>query len=327
MLYEFYAQNLERSLTSENRGHAQPVWYFLRNFWLDFSPWSWLFPAAIAWLIHSKRWQDPKVQLALWWFGTFFVFLSIAATKRQLYLLPAYPAVALLLGPWLATVGRADNSADSEVPSARPVRIYSAALAAVYIILGVVLIGVFAKFGALVASQELNSQEIQVAESVRWPLLLLAATLLVSGVVVGLAWRGGKIREALVRIGVSQVALYVVLLAVILPTLEPTKTYQPQSQWISDQIGNSAQFGMVDPAGVGRRGGFSYYTGTMVPLLTGPSEVESFLQQYPESVVLVIEGSVDEIFAGNEPAWRERIRGEVRVGSHLYVVVGSPTRQ
>ena len=43
MFDEFYAQNFERFLTSENRGHGQPWYYYLRNFWLDFSPWSWLY--------------------------------------------------------------------------------------------------------------------------------------------------------------------------------------------------------------------------------------------------------------------------------------------
>jgi hypothetical protein len=106
MLYEFYAQNFDRFVHG-TRGHEQAFFYYAAKFWIDFSPWSWLAPAAIWWTVRSERWRNPKTQLVLWWFGAFFVFLSVAVTKRQLYLLPAYPAMALLLGPWLASVGRA----------------------------------------------------------------------------------------------------------------------------------------------------------------------------------------------------------------------------
>jgi hypothetical protein len=62
----------------------------------------------------------------------------------------------------------------------------------------------------------------------------------------------------------------------------------------------------------------------MVDLLDSPAEVERFFQEHPNSLVLVIEDSTDRIFAGNESAWQSRILRELRVGSHLYVVVGGP---
>ncbi len=326
MLYEFYAQNLERFLTSEHRGHAQPWFYYLRNFWMDFAPWSWLFPAAILWLVRSDRWRDPRIQLALWWFGTFFVFLTIAATKRQLYMLPAYPAVALLIGPWLASVGRTNVGADSPVSGSRPVRIYSLVLAVFYATLAVTLFAITAKFGSIVSSLDLNSQEVQLSENIRWPLLFLGFIFLASGIAIWRAHQRNDARASLVRIGGTQIALYVVILAFVMPAFAPTKTYAPQSEWISDQIGDETHFGMVDQNGIARRGGFSYYTGAMVDLLASSAEIEQFFQEYPDSVVLVNERSVDQIFAGNEAKWRNRVVGEVRVGSHLYMVVGGSAR-
>ena len=327
MLYEFYAQNLERFLTSENRGHAQPWYYFVRNFWLDFSPWSWLFPVAIIWLARSKYWRDPRLRLALWWFGTFFVFLSIAATKRQLYLLPAFPAAALLLSPWLASVGRTSDGVDSKSPGGRPVHIYSAILSIVYVMIGIAIIVVLARMSTIIAGLELNEQELQVAENIRWPLGALSAVLLISALYIGVTWRRQDVRASLVGIGGAQVALYIVMLSLVMPAFEPTKTYAPQSQWISRQIGDETHFGMVDPAGMGRRGGFAYYTGTMVDLLEGPPDVERFFLEHPDSVVLIKEGSVRRIFASNESAWQERVLRQLRVGSHLYTVVGGPMQQ
>lgn len=326
MLHEFYAQNFERFLTSEYRGHAQPWFYFMRNFWMDLAPWSWLFPPAVWWLYRSGRWRNPKVQLALWWFGTFFVFLSLAATKRQLYLLPAYPAVALLLGPWIASVGHGERSVNAD-PGTRPVRIYSLILAIVYSIIGIALLGVCVKYGSFVSGLDPNGLEVQVARNARIPMALLGVALLGCGLWVGQAWRRDDVRASLIRIGGAHVALYVVILAFVMPAFGPLKTYEPQSRWISEQIGNETHFGMVDPAGVARRGGFAYYTGTMVDLLDSAAEVENFFQEHPTSVVLVIEESADRIFAGNEHDWQARIMRELRVGRYLYVVVGGPERQ
>lgn len=324
MLYEFYAQNLERFLTSDNRGHAQPWFYFLRNFWMDFSPWSWLFPAALIWLKRSGRWRDPRIRLALWWFGTFFVFLSIAATKRQLYLLPAFPAAALLLGPWLASVGHPDSAGSADAPSTRPVRIYSVILPAVYAALGIAIIVLLTNMAKILPGLDLNPEELEVAELLRVPLGILSVAFFVSAWHIFRSFRRGDVRASLVSIGGTQVAIYVVILWLVLPAFEPSKSYAPQSEWISAQIGDSGNFGMVDPAGMGRRGGFSYYTGTMVDLLETTADVDRFFEEYPDSVVLIIENSVAKIFAGNESAWEARTLHEIRVGSHHYTVVGGP---
>jgi 4-amino-4-deoxy-L-arabinose transferase-like glycosyltransferase len=324
MSHEFYAQNFERFMTGEFRGHAQPWYYYLRDFWLDFMPWSWLVPSAIWWLLRAGRYRDPKVQLALWWLGTFLVFLSMAATKRPLYLLPAYPAVALLLAPWLASVGRKAEEREPAPADSRPVRLYALALGIAYTVLGTGLFVAVAGRGSILAGADLNEQQLEVAHNMPLPLVILAGALLAAGVWIGHAWRTGNVRAGIVRIAASHIVLYVVLLAVVLPTFAPIKSYRAQSLWISGTIGDETRFGMVDPYGVARRGGFAYYTGTMVDLLEGPGEVERFFAEHPGSVVLIRVDRVDDIFAGDRAGWEARVLRDLRVGRHLYRVVRSP---
>ena len=134
ILTEFYQQNFAR-FESGFRGHSQPIWYYLKNFWIDFMPWSWLVPVALVWTVKSGLLKNERVQLLCWWFGTFFVFLSLAETKRQLYMLPAFPAVALLLAPWLATIGRGDPTRTQllrGLPNEKAVHTYSVILAGVF---------------------------------------------------------------------------------------------------------------------------------------------------------------------------------------------------
>ena len=174
ILYELYAQNVARFFGGD-RGHAQPLWYYLANFWTDLMPWAPLLPFALWWGHRQRRWGDRHVQLLVWWLGAFFVFLSIAVTKRQLYLLPAYPAVALLLGPWLAQFW----SRTDERPSPRPLRIYGWAVAVLFAVLGIVLLAMAGPmFDTVLTSAELRGPEIAAAHTARIPLAVVSVVLL-----------------------------------------------------------------------------------------------------------------------------------------------------
>jgi len=322
MLYEFYAQNFERFLTSENRGHGQPWYYYLRNFWLDFSPWSWLFPPALLWLYRTRRYRDARIQLALLWFFIFIAFLSVAATKRQLYLLPAFPAVALLLGSWLSEVSTRRSESAGEPVGTVAVPVYATALSAVFVALGGFLVWAAPNLQSLTAGRDMNSQELEVVAHEGVPLLVLGITLLASAVLVATAWRTRGNRAALLGIGVSHVAIYAVILALVMPGFEPVKSYKPQSEWISAQIGAQTRFGMVDPHGIPRRGGFAYYTQTDVDLLTGFDAAAEYLHKYPDTIILIRDSEFERDFRGRLAEAKLRLLTEIRVGSHLYLAVG-----
>lgn len=317
---EFYAQNFERFLTAESRGHGQPWYYYIRNFWLDFTPWSWLFPPAAWWIFRTEKWRDPKVLLALLWFVIFVAFLSLAATKRQLYLLPAYPAVALVLGLWLADVGKSEGGARSDVGRVA-VPLYSWALVLVYLSLGSYLLWAAPNLEALLSGRDMNSQELEVVANATMPLMALGVAMIFSSIAIGCAWKFGGNRVAVFGIGGAHILIYIVILALVFPIFEPVKTYKPQSAWISAQIGDQPRFGMVDAAGVPRRGGFSYYTGTAVDLLEGPAEAIGYLRKYPQTILLIRSTQFERDFQGGPVEAELRMLRDIRVGSHLYRAV------
>jgi len=325
MVREFYEQNFERFLTSEHRGHAQPWYYYIRNFWLDFTPWSWLFPPALWWLYRSGKWREPKIQLALLWFFIFAAFLTLAATKRQLYLLPAYPAVALAIGVWLAEISKSGGDTQWGI-GALAVRLYSWALVLVFLSLGGFLLWAAPNLDSLAAARELNSQELELKDNLVIPLLVLGATLIVSAVAIGAAWKLSGKSGAVLGIAGTHIAIYVVVLAFVMPSFEPVKTYEPQSRWIMAQIGDEERFGMVDRAGVMRRGGFSYYTGTAVDLLAGPGEAADYLREFPNTIVLVRSTQFERDFQDGLADSGLRVLPDVRVGRHLYKVLASRYR-
>lgn len=82
-------------------GKLRPPWYYLEQLPVGFAPWSLMLPAAglLAWRRRARSDGDAFV---LAWALAPLVLLSLFPAKRHLYLLPAYPGIALLVGGWLA---------------------------------------------------------------------------------------------------------------------------------------------------------------------------------------------------------------------------------
>ena len=83
-------------------GHLHPWWYYLVNvipvFWL---PWSALLPWLIpAWWRRIRR-GDARYWVLLGWIVLVLGFFMLSTGKRNVYLLPATPALALCIAPML----------------------------------------------------------------------------------------------------------------------------------------------------------------------------------------------------------------------------------
>ena len=59
-------------------------------------------PAGFPWpnVLHSSRPEDDRHRFLLVWFWTIFTFFSISAAKLPTYIVPAFPAAALMVGRW-----------------------------------------------------------------------------------------------------------------------------------------------------------------------------------------------------------------------------------
>lgn len=87
--------------------HAHPFWYQGPAFLAGFLPWSVLLVPVAAWVIRERRRLDEDGRLFLVvWAVVVFAFYSIPSSKRSVYLLPAYPAAALLFAAWWRDLGK-----------------------------------------------------------------------------------------------------------------------------------------------------------------------------------------------------------------------------
>ena len=93
-------------------GHHQPIYYFVPVLFYNMLPWSFFFPALAVFLYHKRhRLAEEHFLYPLTWLVAVFVFFSVFLGKRGIYILPVYPAVALLFGGWWYAVekGMADG--------------------------------------------------------------------------------------------------------------------------------------------------------------------------------------------------------------------------
>jgi 4-amino-4-deoxy-L-arabinose transferase-like glycosyltransferase len=97
--YFFIGQQFTRYL-SDRFDRSHPFWFFLPVGVIGMFPWLALLPAALR---LPPRQDGFDVRKLLWiWTLMIFVFFSISHSKLPLYLLPVFPAVALLVGDAIA---------------------------------------------------------------------------------------------------------------------------------------------------------------------------------------------------------------------------------
>ncbi len=101
--YEFfYRHNVTRFAGAF---HEQPMWYFVPILMIAGHPWTFLtIPYASFLASHSeeaRRRRTPPIGFLLLWSAWCFAFFSIAKCKLPTYILPAAPALALMIGHYL----------------------------------------------------------------------------------------------------------------------------------------------------------------------------------------------------------------------------------
>lgn len=174
--------------------HTQPAWYFLEviaGFWLPFSlALPWLFP---RWR-DAFRQRDARVWLPLGWALLVLVFFSASPGKRDMYILPMLPMVAVAAGPYLEAI------------AGKPW--FRRALMALVVVLGVVFCaaGVVALTGNPSFETKLEAERgLPPGADALWWLLACAG----AAMIVACAWwRRDALRAAAIALSLLVIALF-----------------------------------------------------------------------------------------------------------------------
>ena len=107
--YFLLKQNIGSFLSQQSR-HPRPFYYYIPVLMGGLFPWSFFLPLALFRAIRAKAvLHGDGVIFALIWFGVIFIFFSMANSKLVTYILPLFPAAALLVGVLLYDLLYASN--------------------------------------------------------------------------------------------------------------------------------------------------------------------------------------------------------------------------
>jgi len=185
--------------------HKQPPWYYLTVLPVQLLPWSALVPGAL--LLAWRRRAEPVDRFALTHALFVCVFFSIWTEKRDLYVLPAYPAFALCVSRLLIAVGPA-GEVDARGAGRRAATVPIAITSALMILLGCAL-----PFIGRRAQVDLTTGTAA-----------LAVVLVVGGAAALILSRRESIVRPATALALSMAAAYLATATWIFPALDPMKS-------------------------------------------------------------------------------------------------------
>jgi len=195
-----------------------------------------------------SRWRreefDRGLALSGWWFWSLLLGFSLSPEKRDLYLLPAYPAAALLAARWIIAA----------TSSARASRMLDVVLPALLVLIGV----------ALCFTQAFEAHFPAGFEPLSWQPIAVGVPLIVAAAfAIHAAWRADHVRAAiLIASGVAVSGTIAALC--IFPRVNALKSSRSLSAYLSLQ---SERPSVIPCLGVMPE---SYRFYTSMPFVHGP---------------------------------------------------------
>ena len=248
-------QSLDRF--AEGTSHIRPFYFYFYNFPVDFLPWIFFLPGALAYGFSGEATGKRKEFLFLFvWFAVIFLFFSISKGKRGLYLLPLFPAVSIMVGKvWDDFVSGSMERFEREWISF-----------SLYAMIGLALVG-----GAAVPWVVSVKFPSYLSHSLPMAFLMVGSSLALS--VLNRFKHYGAVLFLIVGIMAGG---YLYALRVVFPLVNPYKSARFISQEISARRGPSERLAIYENFGTGP---YNYYTG-IVPILEmeNPEELFRFLE-------------------------------------------------
>lgn len=270
-----FQQNVGR-MAGEFGGHVKPFYYFLYYFPLDFLPWTLLLPLAAAAHRHLPQHRAAQWRL-VGWILFVVVFFSLSASKRNLYILSAYPAAAILVAA----------SVEGWPSLSRNWLKYS--FSALWILM--LVLGLGLSIGSLLH---------------HWPhvtgMMLPAGITLLAGCWWSLeAWRQGPAAPQWLGAAAASLAVtFAMVGALVYPEYNahktPTELVAPAQKWLKpeERLVAFQQNGEI----------YSYYAQRKGYMANSPEELARFLREAPQEHHLIVadERSLPALYTVIDPA-------------------------
>ena len=211
--------------------HPQPPWYFVGIVLFNWFPLSLLYVGAVPRWWRALKAREPRIVLPLVWAVLVVIFFSVQHGKRDVYILPVLPMVALAMAPWI-----------DELRQARWLRsaafVIGLAGGLVFVAAGVLALHGHdvAHFNAHLVARGLEDERANLC----WMLIAIGAVLAVAA----LAFRPRRGEWGLLA---GLAGLWIIWSLVAYPLLNASSSAAGVMREARAWIGPSAQLGLVGP--------------------------------------------------------------------------------
>jgi 4-amino-4-deoxy-L-arabinose transferase-like glycosyltransferase len=262
-LEQFFARYNVGPFLKPSLGHRGPLVYHFLAIFVGLFPWAVLLVPTLLRAARQVRLRDawrPGYILLWCWTGVFFVFWSACSTKLPHYVLPAYPALALLMGcfvhDWLTDPSRLGRLVPRHV-------------AATLILVG---LGILA--AAPVVTAFFSPGE--------WPVGLVGLAPVLGGGLYLFYERRAQPRRMVAVLAVTAVAFLAAVFAVAAQRIDRHQHSAPLVKAIRDASPTTPQI-------AGYRflqGSIVYYAGQPLPCCENAKQLHRFVARWPQPYII-----------------------------------------
>jgi len=262
--------------------HVRPFWYYAERLPLSLLPWAGLLPAALVSAWRERR-RSPGLRLALVAAIFVVVFFSISTEKRDLYVLPALPAIALMMAAAVANVaGWRDELGDSAVVHRRWVTTGQGIVGGLFTLVALAVPFAGGRVPYLPA----------------WMVYLLGAVLLVTGTAGLVSALRGRALASVVTVAAGMAVLYFTATALVYPAMESRKSARSFALQIKEATVDSRAAGY--PVMAWRAGNIPtaiafYSDGVYTTETEDPAILAQFLRQDALVYAVVLSTELEEV--------------------------------
>ena len=250
------------------QGHQNPPWYYLTVVFVVVAPWCLALPAMLKGGTLARSWRGGRTLWLALIFVAGVVMLSVPSGKRDLYLLPLMPAMAVPVGAWLSRVGSRRGGA-WDVATIRTLSILA----------GLLISAVFIAFVYLSSAKSLpdaipaHVREILSAErkSYFFAVVVSASLFLWAGI---LGFRGRlKRSHRSARAAALLVVLFVLVHVGVFSRLDAFRNMEAGSREIAELVPAGERFIALD-ADETTLGTVPFHSGRILENIPSPSDAE-----------------------------------------------------
>jgi 4-amino-4-deoxy-L-arabinose transferase-like glycosyltransferase len=293
-------QTVERYVDAWNGRH--PVWYYLWQFPVGFLPWSVFLPWACwhAFAGEPESGRRRAARFLTFWIATIFIFFSFSTGKRGVYIIPLYPAAAILVARLLA---RASESGDAARLLRRrlwvPLVVWCGLAAALALTLP-----------PLAARRALE---------LRAPAITLGAILLAGGLGALILNRRGRVPGAASAIVASTAAAALLAVHAVVPWVNGHENIRGFAEDVRARLAPEIPFATTEQ----KREAWVFYIGRHADETDTREQVLDYLSKPPPRDLLVEERILDTIRDDLPAGIVELLRGRV-AGQDYYLLRREP---